>query len=62
VKTRYADGDMRWTVNNDSDELVPRRATLFVDDATIGRCRAGPSLDGRTECVVRRLVSPRARR
>jgi hypothetical protein len=53
VKTRYEDGDTRWTVNNYSDELVPRRATLFVDDATIGRCRAGPSPGARTECAGR---------
>jgi hypothetical protein len=39
VKTRYDDGDMRWTVNNYSDGLAPSPATLYVDDATIAEGR-----------------------
>ena len=41
VRTRYEDGDQRWTVNNYSDDLTPARATLYVDDATVATRRAG---------------------
>ena len=37
VKTKYAGGDQRWSVNNYSDGLRPSLATLFVDDATVLR-------------------------
>jgi hypothetical protein len=43
VKTRYEDGDQRWTVNNYSDALTPSPATLYVDDATIAINRVYPS-------------------
>ena len=53
VRTRFENGDTRWTINNYSNELVPRRATIYVDDATIGRCRVGPPLRRQAECVRR---------
>ena len=39
VRTKYEDGDQRWTVNNYSDGLAPSPATLYVDDATIAEGR-----------------------
>jgi hypothetical protein len=41
VQTRYSDGDCEWSLNNYSNFLNPRIATLYVDDAAIclgGRC------------------------
>lgn len=51
VKTRFDDGDTRWSVNNYSDRLVPRRATLYVDDATVATCRVGPWPGRRPRCA-----------
>jgi Polysaccharide lyase len=35
VETRYPDGDCAWSVNNYSNGLDPRAATIYVDDAAI---------------------------
>jgi hypothetical protein len=42
VKTKYAGGDERWSVNNYSNGLLPTLATLYVDDATVATRRVGP--------------------
>jgi len=42
VKTRYADGDNQWSVNNYSDGLQPAPSTIYIDDATISTSRVGP--------------------
>ena len=39
VKTRYENGDERWTVNNYSGGLTPTPATLYIDDATVATSR-----------------------
>lgn len=43
VKTRYANGDCEWSVNNYSDALSPANATIYVDEAAISLTRSdGP--------------------
>lgn len=42
VKTRYANGDCQWSVNNYSDDLRPIPATIYIDDAVISTSRVGP--------------------
>ena len=51
VKTRYGGGDVRWSVNNYSDRLVPHRATVHVDDATVATCRMGTSSNAIRDCA-----------
>jgi hypothetical protein len=35
VRTRYPDGDCQWSVNNYSDSITPKPATIYIDDAEI---------------------------
>jgi hypothetical protein len=42
VKTKYPDGDNRWSVNNYSDGVSPNPTALYVDDAVISTTRVGP--------------------
>jgi len=42
IKTKYPDGDNRWSVNNYSDGLTPSIVTLYVDDAAVSTTRLGP--------------------
>jgi hypothetical protein len=42
VRTKYADGDERWSVNNYSDGVVPSPTTIYVDDATVSTRRLNP--------------------
>jgi hypothetical protein len=42
VRTRSSDGQCQWSVNHYADSVVPRRSSIFVDDAAIARGRIGP--------------------
>lgn len=42
VRTRYPDGDTRWSVNNYTSGISPDPAVLYVDDAMISLDRVGP--------------------
>jgi hypothetical protein len=42
IKTKYAEGENRWSVNNYSDSLEPSPATLYIDDAVVATERVGP--------------------
>jgi hypothetical protein len=41
VPTRYADGDCQWSVDNYSDGIGPKTASLYIDDAAISLTRIG---------------------
>ena len=45
VRTRYADGNTLWSVNNYASSIRPDPATIYMDDATISRVRVGPDTD-----------------
>jgi hypothetical protein len=41
VQTRYSDGDCQWSLNNYSNSLNPKKATIYIADGAIcveGRC------------------------
>jgi Bacterial Ig domain/Polysaccharide lyase len=40
VRTKYADGDQRWSVDNYSNGLSPSPHTIYVDDATVATARS----------------------
>lgn len=39
VRTRYANGDCQWSVNNYSSSLFPNPATIYIDDCAISTSR-----------------------
>ena len=42
VRTRYADGDTQWSVNNYTDSVSPNdMVNIYVDDAVISKTRVG---------------------
>jgi hypothetical protein len=42
VKTKYPNGDQRWSIDSFSNRLNPNFTTLYVDDAAISTNRLGP--------------------
>ncbi|GJQ59824.1 MAG: hypothetical protein D8M57_11320 [Candidatus Scalindua sp. AMX11] len=44
VKTKYPDGDNRWSINAYGDKISPMPFTVYVDDTAISTTRIGPQL------------------
>ena len=42
IKTKYTDGDQRWSVDSFSNWLNPNFVTLYVDDAAVSTTPVGP--------------------
>jgi hypothetical protein len=42
VKTKYPDGDNRWSINAYAADVQPMPFTVYVDDAVISTSRVGP--------------------
>jgi hypothetical protein len=45
VRTRYANGDCQWSVDNYSSSLNPSPATIYIDDAVISLTKIGSPSD-----------------
>lgn len=49
VRTRYADGDTQWSVNNYTASIKPDPVVTYVDDALISKARVGPQTQATVE-------------
>jgi hypothetical protein len=63
VKTRYANGDCEWSINNYSNALVPANVTIYADDAAISLTRnaehiLSPTAPGRSKLRVSEAKDP----
>jgi len=48
VRAEYDDGDCQWSVNDDSRELTPRTATIYVHDEPISQSPSRSAIRGNT--------------